>query len=79
MLEKNLSLNLLKVGNKAKVIKINSNGDIKRRLLDIGLIENSLVECVFESPFNDPRAYFIKGATIALRNEDAKDIMVRCI
>ena len=79
MLEKDLSLNLLKIGTKAKVIKISSTGDIKRRLLDIGLIENSLVECVLESPFNDPRAYFIKGATIALRNEDAKDIMVRCI
>lgn len=79
MLEKDLSLNLLKIGTKAKVTKINSTGDIKRRLLDIGLIENSLVECVLESPFNDPRAYFIKGATIALRNEDAKDIMVRCI
>lgn len=79
MLEKDLSLNLLKIGTKAKVIKVNSTGDIKRRLLDIGLIENSLVECVLESPFSDPRAYFIKGATIALRNEDAKDIMVRCI
>lgn len=75
----NLSLNLLEIGQKAKVVSVNTKGDIKRRLLDIGLIENTDVECVFKSPFNDPRAYFIKGATIALRNDDAKDILVRCI
>ena len=78
MQNNDLSLDLLEIGKKAEVIKINSTGAIKRRLLDIGLVENTYIECVLTSPFKDPRAYLIKGATIALRNNDAKDIIVRC-
>lgn len=69
-------LNELKVGEKAKIININ-NSSIKRRLMDIGLIENSIVECALESPFKDPKAYLIKGALIAIRNKDAINIMVQ--
>lgn len=73
-----ISLDLLKIGDSANVVKINSNDDIKRRLLDMGITENSVIKCILESPFKDPRAYLVKGATIAIRNCDAKDIMVRC-
>ena len=45
-----------------------------RRFTDIGLIENTLVECVGESPAGDPKAYLIRGAVIAIRNEDCNDI-----
>lgn len=79
MQDNNLSLDLLEIGKKALVVKINSSGDIKRRLLDIGLVENTFVECVLYSPFKDPKAYLIKGATIAIRNDDAKNIIVRCL
>ena len=74
-----LSLDLLEIGKKASVISVNSDELIKRRLLDMGLVENSIVECILESPFNDPRAYLIKGALVAIRNDDAKKIVVRCI
>lgn len=74
-----LSLNLLEIGKKASVISVNSDELIKRRLLDMGLVENSIVECILESPFKDPRAYLIKGALVAIRNDDAKKIVVRCI
>lgn len=74
-----LSLNLLEIGKKASVISVNSDELIKRRLLDMGLVENSIVECILESPFKDPRAYLIKGALVAIRNNDAKKIVVRCI
>ena len=73
-----ISLDLLKIGDSANVVKINSIDDIKRRLLDMGITENSVIKCILESPFKDPRAYLVKGATIAIRNCDAKDITVRC-
>ena len=74
-----LSLDLLEIGKKASVMSVNSDELIKRRLLDMGLVENSIVECILESPFKDPRAYLIKGALVAIRNDDAKKIVVRCI
>lgn len=71
-----LTLDKISVGNKAKIIKINSNTEIKRRLLDLGITPNSIIKSEFKSPFNDPVAYLIRGTTIALREEDAKNIIV---
>ena len=69
----------MKVGNKAIVKKIVANDNIKRRLLVIGLIEGTNVECVLKSPFNDPTAYLIRGAIIAIRKEDCNKIEVDII
>lgn len=66
----------LAVGSSGKVGKLNSEGNIRRRLQDIGLIEGTNVECVLKSPCGDPSAYLIRGAVIALRSDDAKNILV---
>lgn len=70
------TLNKLKVGEEAIVKKINSAPNIHRRLLDIGLIKNTKIECVLISPAGDPKAYKIRGAIIAIRNEDAEGIII---
>ena len=44
--------------------------------MDIGLTENTAVECVGRSPAGDPTAFLIRGAVIALREEDCKNILV---
>ena len=45
-------------------------------MFDIGLIPGSKVECIMKSPLGDPIAYMIKGAIIAIRNEDSSKIFV---
>lgn len=75
-MNKILSLNDLKQGQKARVKKLISQGTIRRRLQDIGLIEGSEVECLQRSPLGDPTAYLIKGCVIALRSEDSKNVLV---
>jgi ferrous iron transport protein A len=49
---------------------------MRRRLLDIGLIENTDVECLGRSPGGDPTAFLIRGAVIAIRSEDCKNILI---
>lgn len=44
--------------------------------MDIGLIENTVIECVGKSPLGDPAAYLIRGAVIAIREKDCFDILV---
>ena len=61
---------------KARVKALFSTGSIRRRLLDIGLVENTEVECVGKSPLGDPCAYLIRGAVIAIRCEDGAKILV---
>ena len=70
------SLEKLKIGNSAKVVKLDNIGSIRRRLLDIGLIPGTIITAEFISPFNDPIAYKIRNALIAIRKIDAKNIIV---
>ena len=67
----------IKVGESCIIEKVDGKDDIKHRLLDIGLVNGLNVECALVSPFGDPKAYWIKGALIALRNDDAKNILVK--
>lgn len=66
----------LKVGQTARVKGLLSTGSMRRRLQDIGLIEGTTVECLQKSPAGDPIAFLIRGAVIALRNEDSSNIMI---
>ncbi len=72
------TLDKLGIGKSAKVICIN-NSSIKRRLMDIGLIEDNIVSCYLVSPLNDPIAYKIKNAIIAIRKSDSKNIEVEVL
>jgi len=70
------TLNDLKRGQKARVLAVRSTGGIRRRLLDLGLIEGTEVECLGKSPAGDPTAFLIRGAVIALRSEDSGKIYI---
>ena len=70
------TLNELKPGEACVINKILTNGDMRRRFMDIGLLENTKVSCVGVSPMGDPKAYLIRGAVIAIRSEDSKEIEI---
>ncbi len=71
-----LCLNDMAVGEHAVISSLQSTGSMRRRLLDIGLIENTSVECLGRSPGGDPSAFFIRGAVIAIRSEDCANILI---
>lgn len=70
------NLSQLDLGSKAVINKIETLGSMRRRFLDIGLIENTEVECVGISPAGNPKTFLIRGAVIAIRNEDSASILV---
>lgn len=72
-----LFLNNIEIGEAARVSRLLTKGRMRRRLLDIGITENTKIECIGASPLGDPRAYLIRGAVIALRNGDCESIAVR--
>ena len=76
-MSQNCSLNELNPGETAVVKELKTRGSIRRRLLDIGLVKDTKIECVGKSPAGDPAAFLIRGAVIARRSEDMKDIVVR--
>lgn len=75
----NLCLSDIAPGQHGVVRELRSTGSMRRRLLDIGLIEDTDVECLGRSPGGDPTAYLIRGAVIAIRKEDSQEIMIRLL
>lgn len=76
MKEKIIPLNLLPTGSSGRVKELRSLDGMRRRLLDLGLINGTVVESLRRSPFGDPTAYQIRGAVIALRSEEASHVFV---
>ncbi len=70
-------LNDLRPGETAVVHALLTTGSMRRRLLDIGLTEDTPVTCVGTSPGGDPSAYLIRGAVIAIRSEDGCGVLIR--
>ena len=70
----NTSMSELNPGESATVTGIES--PIAQRLGELGLTIGCTVECVLRSPLSDPAAYRIKGAVIAIRRKDCKNIQV---
>ena len=55
---------------------MNAEGELGRRIRDMGLIPGASVEVVGKAPLRDPVALRIEGTTIALRNSEADYITV---
>lgn len=67
----------MRPGEAGAVCGIDSAGDMRRRLMDLGLIEGTRIECVGRSPFGDPAAYLIRGAVIAIRGADGRSVRIQ--
>ena len=76
-MQSELTLANAEVGDIVVVQRLNAHGSMRRRLLDIGLTEGAYVECIGRSPSGDPSAYLIRGAVIAIREDDSRDIIVK--
>lgn len=77
--DNNTILSNIPIGSKCIVLKLLSKDSIRRRLLDLGIIEGTEIEVLQISPSGDPVAYLIRGAVIALREEDSSNILVSSI
>ena len=72
-----VTLRDLPVGEQARVSKLLAEGAVRRRFMDLGLIDGTLVKSVFVSPSGDPVAYEVRGALVAIRGEDSAQILVK--
>ena len=72
-----VNLNQLPLNEKGVISEIKCKGNIKRRLLDLGLVKGTDIVPILVSPSEDPRAFFVRGSIIAIREEDAKGIKIK--
>ncbi|WP_369048813.1 iron dependent repressor, metal binding and dimerization domain protein [Tenacibaculum sp. UWU-22] len=78
--EENIArLSSLKLNETAEIIGISKEcrGENRRRLLDLGFVKNAKVSVDLLNPLKDPKAFLIKGTSIALRNNQAEKILIK--
>ena len=71
------TINELEIGETGIVDKIIGEENIKRRLLDLGLIEGTQIRPVLVSPSGDPRAFEFRGSLIAIREKDGENVRLK--
>jgi DtxR family Mn-dependent transcriptional regulator len=74
-------LSSLKPGEEAEIVAISRtmHPAERHRLLDLGVLPGARVRAEFSSPLGEPVAYLVRGALIALRDDQADKIFVRKI
>ena len=70
-------LNTLHPNDRGEVVRLTVEGEQRRRLMDLGLLPGTTVSVEFRSPLGDPTSYRIRGALIALRDVQARQVIVR--
>ena len=60
----------------ATIISVGADGELGRRIRDMGLVPGAEVEVVGRAPLYDPVALRLRGFTLSLRNSEADFITV---
>lgn len=71
------TLEKLNINKIAKIEDINCESNIKRRMMDLGIVKGTKIKAILKSPSGNPKAYEVRGSVIAIRNEDAKMIKIK--
>lgn len=64
------------VGRTVKITRVGGEGELRLRLLDMGLIQGTMVTVQKVAPMGDPIEIFLRGYELTLRKEDAARIEV---
>ncbi|MBS5733455.1 MAG: ferrous iron transport protein A [Clostridiales bacterium] len=70
------TLKQTKVGQHVKVVKINGEGAVKRRIMDMGITKGISVYVRKVAPLGDPIEITVRGYELSLRKADAEMIEV---
>ena len=66
----------LQPGQSGVVIALHSTGLERRRMMDLGIVPGTTLVAEIRSPLGDPVAYRVRGAMVALRQEQARLVSI---
>lgn len=69
----------LEIGQKARIQHIAAQGELGRRIRDMGLVSGTDIEVIGRAPLNDPIALRLPGFTLSLRCSEAEHVHVALV
>ena len=64
------------VGETVKVVKLEGEGPIKRRVMDMGITKGVVIFVRKVAPLGDPIEVTVRGYELSLRKDDAQMIVI---
>ncbi len=71
-----MTLAQTEIGREVKIVKVGGEGELRCRLLDMGLIPKTVVTVQKVAPMGDPIEIHLRGYELTIRKEDADKIEV---
>ena len=71
-----MTLREAKIGDTVRVVKLNGEGAVRRRIMDMGITKGVEVYVRKVAPLGDPIEVNVRGYELSLRKEDAEMIQV---
>lgn len=72
-----MTLDQMPLLKEAVIIRTGGSGSLRLRLLDMGLIRGTQVSVQKAAPMGDPLEIRLRGYSLTLRREDARNIEVQ--
>lgn len=70
------TLEQLAPGEKVRVKRVGGQGMVRRRLMDMGLVNGVEIELVKAAPMGDPLEFLLRGYHLSLRRAEAQMVEV---
>ena len=71
-----MTLDKLPIGKEAVITSVGGDGNLRLRLLDMGLIPKTKVKITRVAPMGDPIELQLRGYVLTIRLEDAAKVKV---
>jgi ferrous iron transport protein A len=70
------TLKSVPVGGSARVVSVNGDNSISKRLMEMGIVPGVSLKVVKTAPFGDPIEVRVRGYSLAMRKNEAESIEV---
>ena len=71
-----MTLRQIPSGKTVRVVKLEGEGAVKRRIMDMGITKGTQIEVRKVAPLGDPMEITVRGYELSVRKADADSIIV---
>ncbi len=64
-------------GDTAQIVRLDGRGEVRNRLLEMGLVKGTHVSLIRVAPLGDPLVVLVHGFQLSLRKEEAAFVVVQ--
>ncbi|AZV56389.1 ferrous iron transport protein A [Clostridium sp. AWRP] len=74
-----MRLDEVKIKSRVKVVQILPESKVRRKIMDMGIVRGTEIFLAGKAPMGDPIELQLRGYSLSLRKNEAKDILVELV